>query len=90
MFIEAFETGELTESQKRSVLSSIYKKGDHNLIKKYRPISLATTDYKIIAFIMKPIMLKIIHESQTGYVKGRYIGQNIRMVLICNFLFKVK
>ena len=77
MFIEAFETGELTESQKRSVLSPIYKKGDHNLIKNYRLISLATTNYKIIAFILanrlKPIMQKIINESQTGYVKGRYI-----------------
>ena len=66
------------------MLSLIYKKGDQNLIKKYRPISLATTDYKIIAFILanrlKPIMPKIINESQTGYVKGRYIGQEIRMV----------
>ena len=25
-------------------------------------------------------MPKIINDSQTGYVKGRYIGQNIRMV----------
>ena len=37
VFNEAFETGKLTESQKRSVLSLIYKKGDHILIKKILP-----------------------------------------------------
>ena len=63
MFNESVKTGELTESQKQSVLSFVYKKGDQTLIIKYRPISLATTDYQIIAFILdnrlKPIMPKI-------------------------------
>ena len=44
VFNESVETGELTESQKQSVLSFVYKKGDQTPIKKYRPINLATTD----------------------------------------------
>ena len=84
MLNEAFETGELTESQKRSVISLINKKGDQTLIKHCRPIRLATADYKIIYFILanrlKPIMPKKRNESHTCYVSSRYIGQNIRMV----------
>ena len=38
-------------------------------------------DYKIIAKIiatrLKDKLLKIIHSDQTGFIKGRYIGENI-------------
>ena len=66
------------------MLSLIFKKGDRCLFKNYRPISLSTTDYKILAHILasriKPILPNIINESQTGYVQGRSICQNIRLV----------
>jgi len=29
---------------------------------------------------MEKVIPEIIHESQTGYVKGRYIGENIRTI----------
>ena len=84
VYNEAFNEGELIESQKRSVLSLIFKKDDNRLLKNYRPISLATTDYKIVAHILanriKPVLPGIISESQSGYIKGRYIGENIRLV----------
>ena len=52
LYNESISKGELCESQKRSVLSLIFKKGDRCLLKNYRPISLSTTDYKILAHIL--------------------------------------
>ena len=50
----------------------------------WRPISLLNIDYKIatktIADRISKVLPKLIHEDQTGYVKGRYIGQNIMLV----------
>ena len=45
IYHESISKCELCESQKRSVLSLIFKKGDRSLLKNYRPISLPTTDY---------------------------------------------
>ena len=63
------------------MLSFIFKKGNRCLLKKYRPISLSTTDSKkllhILANIIKPILPNIINESQTGYVQE---CKNIRLV----------
>ena len=33
-----------------------------------------------MALRMEKILPKIIHESQTGYAKGRHIGESIRMI----------
>ena len=35
---------------------------------------------KIIAMRMEPFLPKLIHPDQTGFIKGRYIGQNIRLL----------
>ena len=48
------------------------------------PAFLTLTQYKIvtktIADRISKVLPKLIQEDQTGYVKGRYIGQNIRLV----------
>ena len=71
-------------SQREAVLTLIYKKGDRNQIKNYRPISLTNIDYKILAFTpsqrIKKVIPSIISDDQTAYVKSRYIGQNIRLI----------
>ena len=83
MINESFELGELPESVKKSVLVLIFKKGDKHLLKNYRPISLTNYDYKIIAFTLASRVQKtlplIIHTDQSGYIKGRFIGNNIRV-----------
>ena len=83
-FNESFENGALSESQKISVLSLIFKKGDREKIENYRPISLSNYDYKILAFIlagrMQKVLNGIISEDQTGYIKKRFIGNNIRII----------
>ena len=50
----------------------------------WRPISLLNVDYKIaskvIANRIKSVLQTIINETQTGFMKGRYIGENIRLI----------
>ncbi len=84
MFNECFQDQLLPPSQRLSVLSLIFKKGETENIANYRPISLTNTDYKIIAFIlanrMHHVLSDIISPDQTGYIKKRFIGQNIRLI----------
>lgn len=85
MITETFEKGEMCNSMKRAVLTLIFKKGDKCLLKNYRPISLTNYDYKIIAFILanrlQQVIGSLIHHDQSGYIKGRYIGQNSRAIM---------
>ena len=84
-FNYGFENGLLTISQ-RLAISSLIPKKDKNLqyLKNWRPVSLLNNDYKIaaeaIALRMEKVLPKIVNESQTGYVKGRYIGESIRTI----------
>ena len=83
--IASFEKGELSQTQKCSVLSLIHKKDALDKLENYRPISLTNTDYKIIAFVLaerlKRVIDNLINKNQTGYIKGRFIGANARLIL---------
>ena len=81
---ESYEDGQLTESQRKAVISLIFKKGDAELLSNYRPISLTCVDYKILAFCLANRMQKVIKcivsPSQVAYIKDRFIGCNIRLI----------
>ena len=67
------------------MITLLQKKGrDPDLIKNWRPVSLTNVDYKILtkslAMRTEEIMPKIIHENQGGFIKGRYIAENIRLI----------
>lgn len=87
----SFEIGALSVSQKRGIITLLPKKGKPTVyLKNWRPISLLNVDYKIITKVlanrMKKVLVDIIHHDQTGFLKGRYIGENIRLLLdIINF-----
>ena len=85
MLKQIFDNKEMSFSQRLAVMSLIFKKGDQELLKKYRPISLTNTDYKIIAFVfarrLQNILDGIINKNQSAYVKGRFIGMNARLIL---------
>ena len=53
-------------------------------LKNWRPISLLNTDYKIatkcIAKRLENVLPLLIGSNQTGYIKGRFIGENIRLI----------
>ena len=76
----------MCHSMEKSVLSLIYKKNDKKCLNNYRPISITNIDYKILAFVLvrgvQKVLSKIISKDQTAYIKGRYIGNNCRYVLL--------
>ncbi len=84
VYNESFKQGTLAFSQKQSVLSLIYKKGDRANISNYRPLSLTNSDYKILAFILadrlQNVIPQVISSDQTAYIKRRNIGQNLRLI----------
>ena len=89
------KNGELSTEQKRGVITLIPKKGkDRKLLKNWRPISLLNTDYKLITKMLanriKKVLPYLINEDQTGYIKGRYIGYNIRKMEDCIQFLNVK
>ena len=81
---EAYEKGKLSYSQRRGIIKLLYKKNDKTPLNNWRPISLLNTDYKILAHVLanrlKNVIEKLINTDQTGYIKGRFIGQNIRVI----------
>ena len=83
---QAYRPGSISDSKKSSIISLIPKKKDKALLEnKTHDISLLNmyTDYKILT---KPItkrletILKIINNDQTNYIKGRFIGENVRLI----------
>ena len=84
-FNYAFQNGTLSISQRGGIISLIPKKDkDRTLLENLRPISLLSVDYKIltkaIAKRLEKILPKIINHDQTGYIKGRFIGENVRLI----------
>jgi hypothetical protein len=67
----------MSYSQRSSILSLLFKKGDPFCLDNYRPISLLNVDLKLIAHILaqrlKKVLPKIINVDQTGYVKHIYL-----------------
>ena len=63
-----------------------YSKEDKNkvFLDNWRPSSLLNTDYKIatkaIAARIAKVLPRLIHGDQTGYIKGHFIGQNVRLI----------
>ena len=81
---DAKEKKELFITHRRGILTLIPKAGDQKLLVNKRPICLLDILYKLIAKIMVNRMSrvtdKLINRSQTGFIKGRYIGENVRLI----------
>ena len=54
---------------------------DLHLVKNWRPLTLLNCDYKIatkaISNHIKTVLPKLISNDQTGFIKDRFIGENI-------------
>lgn len=78
-----FSIGTMSVTQLQGMVICISKEGkDKKFIKNWRPITLLNISYKIasacIANRLKKVLPQIIHRNQKGFLKGRYIGENIR------------
>ena len=74
-------TGHFPPSQRRALITVLFKKGARLDQKNWHPISLLNSDYKILARVLAGRMLgvlqHVIHPDQSCGVRGRYIGEII-------------
>ena len=88
-----YRSGSLSVTQKQGIITCPPKpnKSRENL-KNWRPISLLNVIYKmasaVISIRLKLFLHNLIHEDQKGFIAGRLIGENIR--LIYDVLFETK
>ena len=85
-FNAAYDANELTISQRRGVITLIPKEDGSLLeLSNWRPVTLLNVDCKIatkaIARRIEPLLPNLVHTDQTGFIKGRYIGENIRLII---------
>ena len=84
-FNHSFQVNSMSDIQKQGLIT-LLPKSNKNLtnLSNWRPISLLNVDYKImskaIANRIKKVLKILIDSSQTGFIKGRYIGENIRLL----------
>ena len=84
-FNESFQKGELSSSQRQAVITLLQKPGKNRLVlSNWHPISLLNLDYKIltktVAKRIQNVLPSIIHENQSGFVKGRKIEFALRTI----------
>ena len=70
---------------RRGIIRLIPKEDSQlNQLQNWRPITLLNVDYKIaskaIAKRIELLLPYLIHPDQTGFVKDKYIGENIRLI----------
>ena len=81
----AFVNGELSIIQKLGIISCI-PKGDKpkRFLSNWRLISLLNIVYKLASTCISERIKRVLHylisEDQTGFMSGRYIGDNIRIL----------
>ena len=81
----SFSKRYLSISQRRGLITLLPKKNKpRQYLKNWRPITLLNCDYKIaaksIATTLKKVLPHLINNDQTGFLKGRFIGENIRLI----------
>lgn len=86
VFREAIEFGKLPTSMCQGVISLIPKPNkDALILDNWRPITLINNDAKLFATVfaerLKKCLDSIIDDCQSGFMRGRHICNNIRLVL---------
>ena len=81
----AYTEGKFSISQRRGIIKLIPKKdAEPYFVKNWRPITLFNSDYKIatkaIANRLQNVLPKLINSDQTGFLKGRFIGEDRRLI----------
>ena len=81
----AYKHGLLSITQTQGIITCLPKPNKaRNILKNWRPISLLNVIYKLmssaIANRLKTVLNKLINQDQKGFITGRYIGENIRVV----------
>ncbi|CAM5082206.1 unnamed protein product [Eretmochelys imbricata] len=84
VWAESLQSGVLPLLCRRAVLSLLPKKGDLCDLRNWRPVSLLSTDYKIVAkaisLRLRSVLADMIHPDQTYTVPDRSIFNNLFLV----------
>ena len=85
LYKQVLERGEMTPEMAKAVLSPIYKnKGSTSDQAMYRPISVTTIAYRILAKCIAQRLNKavrwLIGETQVGFCPGRNLDENVNLV----------
>ena len=79
MINEASRKGTLPKHFLEGDISMLYKKGDREDPRNYRPITLLNSDYKIYTRVLAHRMAKVVHEfvaeCQKGFVPDTFIAE---------------
>ena len=88
-----YRNGSLSITQKQGVITCIPKQNKSWInLKNWRPISLLNVIYKLASAVisnrLKKVLDNIINGNQKGFIAGRLLGENVR--LIYDVLFESK
>jgi Reverse transcriptase (RNA-dependent DNA polymerase)/zinc-binding in reverse transcriptase/Endonuclease/Exonuclease/phosphatase family len=77
---EALEQGVFPDTWHETIMILLFKKGDASNLANWRPLSLINSDAKLFTKLLtnrlRPLLPQLIHPSQTGFMKGRFIADN--------------
>ena len=83
----SFHAGKLPLSQRTGIITLLYKKGDKQDPKNWRPITLLSSDYKILSKVLTGRLAKVlpsvVSPCQTCGIPGRFSGEIVRLVQDC-------
>ena len=84
-FSEGIENDTLSKLALEGVITCIPKQGKlRNDLKNWRPLTLLNSIYNFFSTMvsnrLKAVLPSIINEDQTGFISGRFIGENTRMI----------
>ena len=82
---ESYTKGILPQTLRQTIITCLPKGNKpRDELKNWRPISLTSVLYKMVTSVIaqriKTVLPKLISHSQTGFIKGRFIGENTRLV----------
>lgn len=81
----SYQIGEMSVTQRQGVITCIPKEGkSKQFLKNWRTITLLNSTYKLasscIAERIKSVLNRIIDSDQTGFIPGRFIGENCKLI----------
>ena len=81
---QGFHREQLSASQSESVVRLLFKKGDRNDLRNWRPVSLLNADYKIaakaLANRLRKVLDTLVTNQQTCGIPGREISTNLSLI----------
>ena len=84
MYNESLHLGKLPPSLREGIISLLFKKGERNDIKNWRPLTLLGVDRKILAkalfFRLQEVAGEVVGAEQTCVIPGRSMGDSLALV----------